>query len=243
QALAPPGPREEAELHLGQAERRLGVVGRHAIGAGERELEPAAEAGPMDADDDGLGKRRHASQHLLPLRRQPLRLGGGRQGDEFLDVGAGDEVVRLAGEERDGAHGAIPCEPLERRVELVLDRLRDRVHRLAGGIERDHGDPVPDFPAERRHQRRSRTRANAIPPWAQMEISPNWTSRRRISFASVVTIRPPVAPNGCPMAIEPPITLMMESSISQPLAAQPWKLESTCEAKASWTSINPRSFH
>src|SRR5207245_1931632 len=45
------------------------------------------------------------------------------------------------------------------------------------------------------------------------------------------------------IAMDPPITLMISWSISQPLAAQPWRLESTCAANASWTSTSPRSRH
>src|SRR6266550_1251648 len=45
------------------------------------------------------------------------------------------------------------------------------------------------------------------------------------------------------MAIEPPITLMMSSLISQLFAAHPCRFESTCAANASWTSTRPRSFH
>src|ERR1043165_2846072 len=48
---------------------------------------------------------------------------------------------------------------------------------------------------------------------------------------------------GGSIAIEPPMTLMMSSLISQPLAAKPWRFESNCDANASWISINPRSFH
>ena len=47
-----------------------------------------------------------------------------------------------------------------------------------------------------------------------MEMSPNCTSRRRISLASVVTRRAPVAANGWPMAIDPPITLVRSQSTS-----------------------------
>ena len=41
-----------------------------------------------------------------------------------------------------------------------------------------------------------------MPPAAQIDTSPYCTSRRAISFAMVVMMRPPVAPNGCPIAIE-----------------------------------------
>ena len=53
------------------------------------------------------------------------------------------------------------------------------------------------------------------------EIRPNCTSRRRISLASVVVTRAPVAPNGWPMAIEPPITLNVSRSTSPTRSARP----------------------
>ena len=51
---------------------------------------------------------------------------------------------------------------------------------------------------------RSSTIAPAIPPAAQMLMSPSRASRRAISLASVVTMRPPVAAQGWPTAIELP---------------------------------------
>ena len=80
-------------------------------------------------------------------------------------------------------------------------------------VDRDDGDALLLDDGEHAHARSS-TIAKPIPPWAQMEIRPNCTSRRRISLASVVTIRAPVAPKGCPMAIEPPRTLVMSQSTS-----------------------------
>src|SRR5439155_1224995 len=77
-------------------------------------------------------------------------------------------------------------------------------------------DELPGERSPRSHQRRSSTMARPIPPCAQIDSRPNCTSRRAISFASVVTSRVPVAPNGWPMAMEPPITLMMSSLIAQP---------------------------
>ncbi len=46
--------------------------------------------------------------------------------------------------------------------------------------------------------------APAIAPAAQMLTRPRLASRRAISFASVVTMRPPVAAHGWPTAIELP---------------------------------------
>src|SRR5437773_3858588 len=209
------------------------------------ELEAAAQAGPVDADGDRLREARHALQQLLTVRDEALGFGGARERDELLDVGARDEVVRLAREERHGPHRALALERFERREEVGFQRARDLVDRFALHVERDDRDPVGQLPAEcgSRHQRRSRTMAKPMPPCAQIDSRPNCASRRAISLASVVTMRPPVAPNGWPMAIEPPITLIRSSLISHPLAAHPWMFESTCAANASCTSITPRSRH
>src|SRR3989449_11367608 len=77
------------------------------------------------------------------------RLRGARERDELFDVGTRDEVLGLAREERDGLHRRIPLERLERREDVLLDRARDLVHRLAREIERDRGDPVGELPGER----------------------------------------------------------------------------------------------
>ena len=53
-----------------------------------------------------------------------------------------------------------------------------------------------EWKADHRVTTLSSTSAKPIPPAAQMETSPNWTSRRTISLAMVVMMRAPVAPNG-----------------------------------------------
>src|SRR5438067_240575 len=166
--------------------------------------------------------------------------------------GAGDEVVSLTREEGDGADTCVVRQGGEAGEEFVLHRARYDVDGLTFEVEHDGRNAVGDLPGDggsrergsgRRHYGRSSTMANPIPPCAHTEMRPNWTSRRRISFESVVTRRPPVAPNGCPIAIAPPMTLMMSSLMSHPFAAKPWRFESTCEAKASCISMRPRSFH
>ena len=69
-----------------------------------------------------------------------------------------------------------------------------------------------------------------MPPCAQIEIRPNCTSRRAISFDERGHQRAPVAPNGCPIAIEPPITFSGPSPLAHRLGtAEPlgpdWRLE------------------
>src|SRR2546428_8574012 len=79
--------------HLREAELGLGVIGGHAVAAGERELEPAAEASAVDPHGHRLGGARHALEQGLTVRREGLRLRRGRERDELLDVGARDEVL------------------------------------------------------------------------------------------------------------------------------------------------------
>src|SRR5216684_8724452 len=238
---------ENAELYLREAELRPGVIGSHAVPAGERELESTAQARSMDPDGDRFGEAGHPPQHFLPLGRKPLGFRGGGEPNERLYVRTRDEVLGFPRKERDGSHGGVVLQRIERREQVLLHRGRELVDRLALQVEGHDGNArVGELPGEcraRSHQRRSSTMAKPMPPCAQIDSRPNCTSRRTISFASVVTIRVPVAPNGWPRAMEPPITLMMSSLISQPLAAQPWRFESTCAANASWTSMRPSSFH
>src|SRR5207253_2078887 len=232
--LAAAGPRENAELHFREAELGPGVIGGHAVAAGESELKPSAQTCSVDPDGDRLGETGHTPQHVLPLGREPLGFRGRGEPDELLDIGPGYEVLGLPREEGDGPHGGVLLQRLERGEQILLHRGRDLVDRLVFQIESDDGDAVvAELPGERRprrHQRRSSTMANPIPPCAQLDRRRNCTSRRVISFASVVTSRVPVAPNGWPMAIEPPITLMMSSLISQLSAPHPCRFESTCAA-------------
>ena len=94
---------DQPELHFGQAELGLGVVGGDPVVAGEGQLQAAAETGAVDRRDDRLGQGLDPAHHLLSLEAQPLRLGLGGERGELLDVGAGDEGVGLAGDEHDGA--------------------------------------------------------------------------------------------------------------------------------------------
>src|SRR5256712_2375331 len=147
QPLAAARAGEDPELPLRAAELGLGVIGGHAVAAGERELEPAAEASAVNPHGHRLGEARHALEQVLTVGREALRLRGARERDELFDVGARDEVLGLAREERDGLHRRIPLERLERREDVLLDRARDLVHPLAPRIDRDSADPVRAGPA------------------------------------------------------------------------------------------------
>ena len=180
QALAAPRAREDAELHFGEPQLGLGVVGRDTVVTRERELEPAAEARSVNAHGDRLGEAGHAVEQLLPVGGEPLGFGRRGEADELLDVRAGDEIVALAREERDRLHGAVAFERREGREHVVLHGAGDLVDRLVLQVERDDRHRVGELPGERRtagprrrHQRRSRTIANPMPPCAQIDSRPN----------------------------------------------------------------------
>ena len=117
---------------------------------------------------------------------------------------------------------ALPCglggpeQVSGQRVQLQEVMIQTEKMLSVGGLaadERDDGDAVDDLRAQRVrrcHTSRSTTIANPIPPAAQTVMRPNCPSRLRSSLRSVTVIREPVAPNGCPIEIEPPITVVIE---------------------------------
>lgn len=173
------------------------MIGGHAPVTREREFHPAAKAASVNRCDDRLPAVRHAIHQVLGPATQRRGLLGGVEPGELLDIGTRDEVLRLAGNEHDRAHHRIALQPREESVELERHRGGKGVHWRPRHVQRDHRSAGLDVNVEGGHGHGlSRTRALPMPPCAQMEISPNCTSRRRISLARVVTIRAPVAPNG-----------------------------------------------
>src|SRR5581483_12124101 len=92
---------------------------------------------------------------------------------------------------------------------------------------------------------RSRIIATPIPPAAHTVRSPYCSPVRCSSLQTVVMMRAPVAPNGWPRAIEPPVRLIFSGSISPTGSLRPnfssaiffepihWMFDSTCAANAS----------
>mgnify|MGYP001334091772 CR=1 FL=1 len=127
--------RVDAELHFGQAKRDLVVVGRDAVAASERQLEPAAEREAVDGGHCGAGQGRKAVEHSLARADQCVRILLRRERHELVDVGARDEAARLAGTHD---HRPRPCrfELAEQAVELLQHRLRQDIGRGGGLVER-----------------------------------------------------------------------------------------------------------
>src|SRR4029077_3437595 len=114
---------------------RLGVIGRNAIMARESEFESAAETGAMNADRDRLRKTGYAVQQVLAVGRESLGFSGRAEREELLNIGAGNEVVSLAGEEGDSLHARIGGQRREAGEEFILHGARDDVDGLGLEIE------------------------------------------------------------------------------------------------------------
>jgi hypothetical protein len=145
QALRAARAGDESDLHLGEREDGLGRVGGDAIGAGQRELESAAQAGTVDGDDDRDAPLLDAVEHRVPEGARLRRVRRDLELEELVDVGAGDEVALLAGDEYRTDDAGVLLDPVDVRRELVDDGRRELVDRLAGQVEGEDGDAVDDL--------------------------------------------------------------------------------------------------
>src|SRR6185436_13851093 len=158
-------------------------------------------------------------------------------------------------------HGAVVAGDGLDRPRRVADRRLFDLHDVGAEIaeqhrrvrSRDVARQVDHAHTVERAGHRSSTIAKPMPPCAQTEIRPCLALRRAISFASVVVMRAPVAPNGCPSAIEPPHTFSFSRSSFPKGAARPsfsfaqlsdssaWMLDATWAANASCISTRSMS--
>ena len=145
QALGAAGARDQAELHFGLAEARVGVG--DAIVAGEGQLETAAEGGAVKRHDDGLGRVLDLIEERIEVDHRAL---AGNDAPEFLDVGAGDESAARAGDDNGvdssvglgGAHGfydAFGDAGRERVDGRVIDGDNEHAFLAMGPNEFTHG--------------------------------------------------------------------------------------------------------
>jgi hypothetical protein len=107
ESLAATGAGNQPELDLGKAEHRLGMVGRDPIVAGQRDLQAPAQTGTVNGCDDRLLKGFQAAHRFLALEAESLGLGLIGDGRELFDIGAGNEIVRLAGDEHHRSGGGV----------------------------------------------------------------------------------------------------------------------------------------
>jgi hypothetical protein len=119
--------RQDAELHLGQAEAR--GLHAHAVVAGQRHLEPAAQRGAVDRGHHRLGRALDQIEHLV----QPGLL---RRFAEFGDVGARNKGAPRARDHdrRDARIGRGLLEAIPQTLAHVLaERVDGRI------VDGEHG--------------------------------------------------------------------------------------------------------
>src|SRR3954471_24465740 len=124
----------------------------------------------------------------MPLRRPGARLQRNQVDAELVEAHGVAEALAFAAD----------------------DRLPERLGIHADGIERDFGD------IDLRHCRRTRSMIVAVPMPTPMHnvTSAVDRSRRSSSSNTVPRIMAPVAPSGWPMAMAPPLTLILSWSMS-----------------------------
>ena len=137
--LRPSPARNDAEQALGAGK----VANRGRDGARvamERELDPAAQAGPVDCGDGGVRQRSHTAEELMSgsaVLARELREAAQR---EFLEIGSRGEKVRLAGDHQRG-----PLIGLELAQDLLEGLERGtpedrRLHVVGAVVDRHEGD-------------------------------------------------------------------------------------------------------
>ena len=149
-------------------QREPRVLGRDADVAGERHLEPAAEAEAMDRGDDRLA---HPLERGDPVVVHALAaiLAERCDGRELLDVGAGAKPALAGAAQQDGAHRRVTLRLAQPGRQLLAHRAVDRVHRV-GAVERQHRDLAARFGAHGAHARASDARSTSL------AISMRWIS-------------------------------------------------------------------
>ncbi|MHC2517033.1 hypothetical protein ACVMHW_002915 [Bradyrhizobium diazoefficiens] len=145
QALGAAGARQQAELHLGQAE--LGLLHRNAEMTGQRDLEAAAERGAVNCGNDRLRRVLDLGQHVVEGGRL-------RRLAEFGDIGTGDEGAAGAGQ-HDALDRGIGDRGLDALQNATADCGTQRIDRRA--VDRDDPDFVMTLKLDHF--------AHGFPPW------------------------------------------------------------------------------
>ena len=120
---------DEAELHLGEREHRLRVVGRDAIARRRAPISsPPPRHAPWIAATTGMRQRSSRSSQRLPAARQRLGVGAPcARARNCVDVGAGDATCRACPTSaRRRAIGRVVLEPVEQRGENASSARRGR---------------------------------------------------------------------------------------------------------------------
>jgi hypothetical protein len=182
QPLRTAEPGQEAELDLGQAKLRALVGAGDAGLAGQCHLEPTTQAGAVDSGHERLSRPGHSFERALTGTGELARLVGRRQAGEQLQIGAGDEAIRLTGKDHDGGDRVVTLDLVEQAGELGRERCGQRVDGLTGQIDQQKSAAI-DAALETEAgcdvvHAASSTIAAPMPPAAQAVTNANWPPRR-----------------------------------------------------------------
>ena len=201
QTLGTARARQQAELHFRQSQHRFAMISHHPAMTGERQLQPATEAGAVNSGDHRNGQSLDLGKDLLPFPRQGLGILGTGAGGQHGDISTGDEGVLLAGGDHQTDQILVAFHLGQYGADLLHKGGLEGIHALARHI---HGEDANAIFANIQgkslsaHHSTSNTIATPNPPAAQAVLSPNPPPRRRSSCRVWVIIRAPVAAKGWP---------------------------------------------
>ena len=130
QALGATGPRQQADVHLGQAQARRGHG--NAVVADQRHFKATAQGGAMDGGHHRLGRLFQDALHLAQAHP-------GRRLAELGDVGTGDEGAALAAQHH-RVNGGVGDGGLHGAVDAVAHRGRQGIDRRE--VDGDHANAI-----------------------------------------------------------------------------------------------------
>ena len=137
---------EEADLDLRQAELDLRVIGDHAIVAGQRQFQTAAQRQAVDRRGDRLAAGLQRAQGSVQLPACIIgflqRTTGQHAAGHVAEVSAGAEAARLARSQDGALDGVVGLHAFDPLRDLGHHARGQGVHRPPGDVEGDQGDAV-----------------------------------------------------------------------------------------------------
>jgi hypothetical protein len=151
QALRAAAARQDADEGFGQAQLGAGVIGHHAVVAGQGDFKAAAQRQAVDGRRHRLAAGFQIAQRLVEavgdveerLLGFLFRLAFQRAhaAAQLAEVRAGAEGFLARGDHR-ALDGVVIGDLLNEIAHLLHDRIGEDIHRHAGAVEGDEGDAV-----------------------------------------------------------------------------------------------------
>ncbi len=142
QPLRPSPARDETDRHFGEADPRFRIGRGQPLIKGQRKFRPAPHAGPVNQRNGWKRKIADAVEQGVPsCQRDPQFVRGQvHQRPQFLEVGPGDKLTRLAAPQQQAFEVGAPGELPDELSQLIQDGSRQRIDLLLGRVEDQHGD-------------------------------------------------------------------------------------------------------